>query len=643
MYAMTDNTAYADAAISWMLSVASWSKWGVETSLWFNHSILMRGYAFAYSVLRDYMTAANRQTIIMPLAREIDAAKTSHLDLAESGTPPFYTYPNHWWTLVATIGLIGLAVGPDHPDASSWVDYGITWTQEAISPGRGDGGPDGDFTIGLIHRVMPFLFALKGAGLDLFTGSDFLKNHAYYYIYLYYPSESPGFLALEDAEHHVNLQEAGHGSSRSAVDFMWLLANEYNNAYAHKFAELYAEKDDIYAFMWKSPTLTSQPFEQLPSTRWFRNAGYVIWKTGWGGSDLNVVFKSGSSRGHAHNNQNEFMIWNNGDKITGSPGYLNDGEDDTQYHNCILTNSRGQGAEPGDDWNVPLGTRGLIEQVQETPHYNYARGDASAVYNGQAGNGDLDKWLRHIILMKNPNYLIVYDDVVAPGPAQIDFVMNSARFNGWDPSFAPPKRNMSVNGDTVTINGALTSVIVEPSNFNYDIQPYYREGSWYVHNYDITKVKPAVAEAQQKFLTVHFPNTVLPVEKVNINNVIGAKVINGEYLDLILFNRNGLPVDEYIELGGSYIANDGGNYSFESTGVRVQFQGYQVLKLRRTGSQPIGDWDVNSDGSVNVLDLIKTGQHMNETGSPGWIKEDVNKDGIVNVLDIIQIGQHWTG
>jgi hypothetical protein len=55
------------------------------------------------------------------------------------------------------------------------------------------------------------------------------------------------------------------------------------------------------------------------------------------------------------------------------------------------------------------------------------------------------------------------------------------------------------------------------------------------------------------------------------------------------------------------------------------------------------DWDVNSDGVTNILDIILVGQHWGETGLAGWIRADVNKDGIINVLDMITIGQHWTG
>ncbi len=55
----------------------------------------------------------------------------------------------------------------------------------------------------------------------------------------------------------------------------------------------------------------------------------------------------------------------------------------------------------------------------------------------------------------------------------------------------------------------------------------------------------------------------------------------------------------------------------------------------------VADCDVNSDGAVNVLDLIMVGQHWSETGAPGWIPEDINEDGTIDVLDNILIGQNW--
>ena len=62
-----------------------------------------------------------------------------------------------------------------------------------------------------------------------------------------------------------------------------------------------------------------------------------------------------------------------------------------------------------------------------------------------------------------------------------------------------------------------------------------------------------------------------------------------------------------------------------------------------TVNQPYEDWDTNTDGLANVLDMVKVGQQWGDEGASGWIREDVNEDGTVNVLDMTVIGQNWTG
>ena len=48
-------------------------------------------------------------------------------------------------------------------------------------------------------------------------------------------------------------------------------------------------------------------------------------------------------------------------------------------------------------------------------------------------------------------------------------------------------------------------------------------------------------------------------------------------------------------------------------------------------------WDLNKDGTVNVLDLALVGRDLGKTGSPAG---DVNGDGSVNVLDLALVAQH---
>ena len=50
-------------------------------------------------------------------------------------------------------------------------------------------------------------------------------------------------------------------------------------------------------------------------------------------------------------------------------------------------------------------------------------------------------------------------------------------------------------------------------------------------------------------------------------------------------------------------------------------------------------WDVNADGTTNVLDLILVAQHLGEDASVN-LASDVNGDGTINVLDLIVVAQN---
>jgi hypothetical protein len=52
-------------------------------------------------------------------------------------------------------------------------------------------------------------------------------------------------------------------------------------------------------------------------------------------------------------------------------------------------------------------------------------------------------------------------------------------------------------------------------------------------------------------------------------------------------------------------------------------------------------YDINSNGIVDIGDLVIIGQHFNEMVSAPYPKYDVNMDGIVDIMDITIIGQHF--
>ncbi|MDE0636609.1 MAG: dockerin type I domain-containing protein [Candidatus Poribacteria bacterium] len=46
--------------------------------------------------------------------------------------------------------------------------------------------------------------------------------------------------------------------------------------------------------------------------------------------------------------------------------------------------------------------------------------------------------------------------------------------------------------------------------------------------------------------------------------------------------------------------------------------------------------DLNADGKVNILDLVRVALAIGETGPDA----DINGDGVVNILDLVQIANH---
>jgi hypothetical protein len=51
-------------------------------------------------------------------------------------------------------------------------------------------------------------------------------------------------------------------------------------------------------------------------------------------------------------------------------------------------------------------------------------------------------------------------------------------------------------------------------------------------------------------------------------------------------------------------------------------------------------YDVNSDGIVNILDLIIVSKYLGKPASSN-VKADVNKDGIIDMLDLNIVKDHF--
>jgi hypothetical protein len=52
-------------------------------------------------------------------------------------------------------------------------------------------------------------------------------------------------------------------------------------------------------------------------------------------------------------------------------------------------------------------------------------------------------------------------------------------------------------------------------------------------------------------------------------------------------------------------------------------------------------WDCNGDRTCDIGDMEVIGSQWGAEGDPGWIPQDVNQDGVVNILDVVKVGLNW--
>ena len=64
------------------------------------------------------------------------------------------------------------------------------------------------------------------------------------------------------------------------------------------------------------------------------------------------------------------------------------------------------------------------------------------------------------------------------------------------------------------------------------------------------------------------------------------------------------------------------------------FQAQEKIGRAAIGAVPIASVDVNSDGVVNILDLVLISANFGKTGQN---TADVNGDGVVNIVDLVKV------
>jgi hypothetical protein len=211
----------------------------------------------------------------------------------------------------------------------------------------------------------------------------------------------------------------------------------------------------------------------------FADHEVVYWRSDWTDKATAFAFKCGPpeghhtaaqlkafpdwhlSAGHAHPDANSFIIFANGQYLTGDTGYA--GVPMTEHHNTVLIDGKGQAKEgKGHDAFEEVSYERLnqlrIAEVQLGEGFAYLRGDATAAYEGELG---LTQFERHFFFTA-PNGFLVRDVLAAREPRIFTSLLHAD-----ESAEISSQRSFTIKTATANLN----AVVAAPTEARLKIEP----------------------------------------------------------------------------------------------------------------------------------------------------------------------------
>jgi hypothetical protein len=94
---------------------------------------------------------------------------------------------------------------------------------------------------------------------------------------------------------------------------------------------------------------------------------------------------------------------------------------------------------------------------------------------------------------------------------------------------------------------------------------------------------------------------------------------------------------------GGYVPNKHYRFNIDNVyhSVQATSEGQLQVTTTCTTVSTTGEWDINVDGAINVLDLSAIISKYGLVGDGGWIPSDINDDGRINVLELSAVLSHY--
>jgi hypothetical protein len=481
-YAVSGNTAYADKAKSYVLSLAGWNSWtdptypcGGETCLDTSH--LTFGVSMAFDILYDVFTEAERTQVMTALENK--------------GLIPLYKdarnkLDHNIQSLRAAALGSGAAVLLGHsPNANAYLTRAMNYYQWYLDERMTSGQQEGLLytSYAMDNMIKAFDHINRVTGVQELADHPFINDFLVRWI-VYALAPGGGGLA--------NFSDSG------AANYFGLTMNVINAWLNNGQAGWYLQETGAAAsgndgFLYFRPNAVITSPDEWPASAVLDEIGWALLRSGWEADDMLFgMVGNNSNLGHNHFDQNSFQIATNRTWIAGDAGY----QDYVAGPANDLTVRLGHSTIQVDGQGQTVRGRGSLTEGLLAPTYDYIKGSAAGAY----GNPKLDRFDRHVVYLK-PDTFVMLDELEADAPHVYDWVLFSGALNHFEVNGQEVQAGQTTQGNGLYVRSGgaeLAAKFLADTTLPITVTQHPGAESYGYY----TKVGSGAATADHRFLTV---------------------------------------------------------------------------------------------------------------------------------------------
>ena len=212
------------------------------------------------------------------------------------------------------------------------------------------------------------------------------------------------------------------------------------------------DRPSLAKFIFYDDSVPSEP-PKLPTSRIFHDKGNAVFRSGWAGDDLVMLFRAGPNFNHHHADQGSFLLSGFGEILVSEAGW-SDYYKDPYYatfftqavgHNIVLVGSNPESQTIADTPQFKaLDSYPRITDSLTSTFHDAVGSELSSVYQGR-----LARYVRRIVFVK-PSYFVVFDDLKTSGNLeQFDFLLH-----------LPNRDRVKIDDQTAIYNSGKASLAI---------------------------------------------------------------------------------------------------------------------------------------------------------------------------------------